>query len=120
MQTIKIIYDKDCYLCSNFQAYLELKKQFKIEFVDMNMHQDLVKSYAEKGFILDNGMVLDIDGKIYQGQEAVMQIEKLIGKQTWFDSFFSFCMRTPWLVAIGYPIAHAIRRVLLWWRRLRS
>lgn len=117
MRQIILIYDQDCYLCSNFQAYLALKKSYDIQFVDFNTHPDLVKSYAKKGYDIQRGMILDIDGILFQWEQAVMKIQTLIHGQTWFDKVLAYCMKTPWLVKVGYPIASAVRKILLLWPR---
>jgi predicted DCC family thiol-disulfide oxidoreductase YuxK len=116
-KSIIILYDKDCYLCSHFQTYLQLKKQFDIQFLDLNVNEDRVIQYANQGYAIDRGMIIDINGKIYQGKQAVIQIEKLLHKETLFDRCLSFCMKNPVLVAIGYPLASFVRKVLL---RLRT
>lgn len=112
-QQLTILYDAECYLCSNFQKYLQLKQNADIIYKDIHEHSDYIVSLQKQWYDLDHGMIIDINGSIYQWKDAIAEIEKLVDNQNWFDRFMKFCMKHTWIRSLGYPIAQAIRRMLL-------
>lgn len=115
-QNIIILFDADCYLCSNFQQYLKLKQKVDILYKDIHEHSDYISSLQRQWYDLDKGMIIDIDGRIYQWKDAIAEIEKLVDNQNRFDKFIKLCMSYPWIRTLGYPVAQLIRKILLWFR----
>lgn len=117
--SITFIYDKDCYLCSNFQQYIALKKICDIHFLDMNQKESKSKllELKSQGYDIQRGMILEIDGMIYQWKQALEQLEKLLDKKNILDRLVSRCMQNEIVLKFWYPIASAARKVLLFLRK---
>lgn len=116
-RSITILYDKDCYLCSHFQQYLKLKQKTYISYKDIHEDSDYISSLEKKGYNLDKGMIIDINGTIYQWKEAIAEIEKLIDNQNRYDRCMKFAMSHKWIRELGYPVAQLARKILLWFRK---
>lgn len=112
-ESIIILYDADCYLCSNFQQYLQLKQKVDISYKDIHEDSDYISSLQKLWYNLDHGMIIDMDGEIYQWKDAIAEIEKLLDNQKRYDKIMKFCMSKEWIRNLGYPVAQLMRKVFL-------
>jgi len=73
------IYDGECPFCNHFAELLEIKSKItNIKILDGRKNLTLINSLLEKGYDLDKGAILLIDGEIFHGAEAINMICKKI------------------------------------------
>jgi predicted DCC family thiol-disulfide oxidoreductase YuxK len=76
MATLRIIYDGDCPFCSSYVALLRLREQYDVRLVDARKEPALAAQY---GLDLNEGMIVDLDGKVHHGARAVSLLSRLSG-----------------------------------------
>jgi predicted DCC family thiol-disulfide oxidoreductase YuxK len=74
-KSIRITYDGGCPACNLYFMFHRLGEQgVSIEFADAREHPELILEYSRLGVNLNRDFVLDIDGTIYIGSEAMRQL----------------------------------------------
>ena len=74
MATLHIIYDGDCPFCSSYIALLRLRDQYDVHLVDARKEPAFAAQY---GLDLNEGMIVDLDGKVHHGARAVALLSRL-------------------------------------------
>jgi predicted DCC family thiol-disulfide oxidoreductase YuxK len=73
-----IYYDGDCPFCSRFVRFQSLRRNVEdLHLVDLRQAESDRQRLQSLGFDLDKGMVLDLDGTLYPGDEAVHRLALL-------------------------------------------
>src|SRR5437764_13937876 len=73
---LHIIYDGDCPFCSSYVALLRLREQYDVRLVDARKEPAVAARY---GLDLNEGMVVDLDGKVHHGARAISLLARLSG-----------------------------------------
>lgn len=110
---INIYYDKDCPFCDAYSNYVKLKKITKINLLNVRDEIDKISYFKSKNFDINNGIILEIDSKIYQGAEALLVIDTLLKKENLKDRVLTYIVKTPLFKNIIYPIIKFIRKIVL-------
>lgn len=69
-----LVYDGDCPFCSNYVAFLDLKKRFPdLELVNARDYPNhpAVETVRSKGLLIDDGMALVDGDQVHHGAEAI-------------------------------------------------
>jgi predicted DCC family thiol-disulfide oxidoreductase YuxK len=67
-----LIYDGDCPFCSRYVDYTRAKASLGgLKLINARDEPDLVSSWAQKGYDLNQGMLLSVDGNIFFGADAL-------------------------------------------------
>ena len=107
-----IFFDGECPFCKN---YIKLQKFIKIyndiELLNARDNNQLVKFYLEKGFNVDKGMILNINGKIFFGHEAIWYISKITTSDSLFLKFQSIIFKSLFISKLIYPVLRFCRFV---------
>ena len=74
MAVLRIIYDGECPFCSRYAAWQRLHAEYTVELVDARADPVRAQSY---GLDLNEGMIVDLDGRVYHGAEAVSLLSRL-------------------------------------------
>ena len=110
---IRIIYDGDCPICRSYVTYAGLKKRVgEVELIDAREHPDLVAAYLLDGYDLDEGMIAELDDRLYYGGEAVWAINSLISRNPVLR-----LLGSRRLLKLTYPAMRFVRNLSL---RLRG
>ena len=110
---IEIVYDGDCPICDNYVRHTHLKDHFEIKLINARQNPDIVALEYKKGFELNNGMLVKIDGKSYYGHHAmhVLALASSTGGTWGFLNKILF--RFPKANRIAYPLLVYLRKLLL-------
>ena len=70
-----LLYDGDCPFCTNYVRMVQLRKAVgPVELLDMRQHPELVAYFRDRGYDLNDGMLLRLDGHIYWGADCVNRL----------------------------------------------
>lgn len=80
-EPMRVIYDGECPFCSAYVTFAQLRKNVgEIELIDGRDVPDMIEAYASQGYDIDTGMIVELDGQIYHGGDAVWAINSLLSK----------------------------------------
>jgi len=119
-EEIVIYYDKDCPICKEYIKYIKLKEKFHIQVCNAREYINKMEQFKKDGFDINEGIILEYNGKIYQGDKAIFIMDSLIESKTIFDKFVSFLITIPYLLKLTYPLLKLCRLLLLKTLRLNS
>ena len=111
---VKIVYDGDCPFCRRYVNYLRLKDAIGVvEMINAREHPNQAAEYKKKGYDLDEGMVAELDGKIYHGDEAVHILAMLTTPSTFFNKMNAWLFKSECFSKAAYPVLRAGRNMAL-------
>ena len=73
---LHIIYDGDCPFCSGYVALLRLREQYDVRLIDARKEPAVAARY---GLDLNEGMIVEFDGKVHHGARAMSLLARLSG-----------------------------------------
>lgn len=74
MTPLRIVYDGECPFCASYVALLRLRERYAVQLIDARTEPAPARAY---GLDLNEGMIVDLDGKIYHGAKAVALLSRL-------------------------------------------
>lgn len=112
-ESLRIVYDGDCPICSRYVRFLRLQEQFDVSLEDARNNPKLVANYRERGFDLDAGMVVILANHIYHGPDAIRLLSTLSTSHAVVNRLMAklFCSQTR--ARILYPCLVIGRKALL-------
>ena len=113
MKELVIYYDDECPFCKNYSELVKLRSHFSVRLVDARQELDTMRKYAALGMDINNGFIVQFEGKVMQGEEAVVFLSRHMHAQTVWEKMMVIILRHKLLSAILYPIVKIIRIVTL-------
>lgn len=111
---IKIIYDGQCILCSNYVAMMRLKKNIEnIKLIDARVEKEYVSEMTKKGLDVNEGMLVVYGDKLFYGSEAVHILSILSSNSHIILNFVNFFFSSKVFASIIYPFCKFGRSVIL-------
>ncbi|RJG07362.1 DUF393 domain-containing protein [Noviherbaspirillum cavernae] len=109
-----ILYDGDCPFCSNFVKLVQLKKAVgPVSLLNIRENADLAEHYSDKGYNLDQGMLLHLDGNDYWGADCMNRIALLSSESDIFNKLNAAVFRHKRLSKLLYPVLRTGRNMTL-------
>ena len=111
-----LLYDGACPFCSFYAR----KSGFKtpggrpLTLIDANRAPELLARLREGGCEVNEGMVLVLDGRRYQGAQAMTALEAMTSGTGWFGRLSKWFASNPKRVRAFYPWFQKLRRAALW------
>lgn len=114
MKTNYLLYDGECPACSAYVAIAALRKLHpSFQVLDARHEPLLVAALRSKGYDVDEGIILDLGGKIHFGADAVRMIARFgKGHGIARRATLAALGDAPWSVRL-YPRLRQARRLLL-------
>ena len=115
-QDTYLLYDGECPFC----RFYARKSGFKtpggrpLALIDANRAPELLSELRESGCEVDEGMVLVVDGRRYQGAEAMTALEAMTSGTGWFGGISKWFASNPKRARALYPWFQRLRRAALW------
>lgn len=109
-----LLYDGECPACSSFVAFSRLRKtRPSLQVLDAREHPALVEDLRRRGHEINDGMVMQLDGRILFGAEVTRMMARL-GENPGLvrGAVLSAVGDAPWSRAL-YPVLSAGRKLLL-------
>jgi predicted DCC family thiol-disulfide oxidoreductase YuxK len=115
MDTDFLLYDGECPACSSYVAMARLRQLYPgLRILNARAEPDLVAELRGKGYEINEGMVLCLDGAIHFGADATRVIA-LLGQSSpsrWRRVALGLIGAAPWTARL-YPWLNRGRMVLL-------
>lgn len=110
-----LVYDGDCPFCSQYVRYLRLRDSVgPVQLINARDGGALVDDLRLRGFDLDKGMVLLLDGRCYYGADCINRLALLSTPNTLFNRVNAFLFSSTAVSRIAYPLLRSGRSIALW------
>lgn len=108
----RLIYDGQCPLCRRFVSRYGLARG-RLELVDARRHPKEVRRLERLGCRLDEGMVLELGGERYHGDQAVAMAAVVGRGRDPLTRGMLWWLSSRRRARLSYPLLKAARRVVL-------
>lgn len=111
---VRLIYDGDCPFCSRFVQYLQLKEAVeRLVLINARDDEGVVAELRARGFDLNDGMLLDLDGHYYHGSDCVHVLAFLSSRTSTFNRWVYRLFRSKRRAGLLYPLLRFGRSLTL-------
>ena len=109
-----ILYDGDCYFCSNYMSMVRLKETVgEVRLINARTNPPELEFLTKSGFDINQGMAIYLDGQLYFGADCINRIALLASSNGVFNKVNHFIFRSKRLSAVLYPILRFIRNLVV-------
>ena len=117
-----LLYDGECSFCRFYarKSGFETPGGRPLALIDANRAPELIGELREAGCEVDEGMVLVLDGRRYQGAEAMTVLEAMRSETGWFGRLSGWFAKNPKRSRVFYPWFQRLRRAALWVKGRRA
>jgi hypothetical protein len=113
-KTIQIIYDKQCPACHYYCNIVRIKESIgELHLINAREDSAVMVDITKRGWDIDQGMVLGVDGELYYGAEAIHMLALLGSASNSFNRFNYWLFSSKKRAAILYPLLKSLRNLLL-------
>lgn len=113
LTSIRIIYDGDCPFCQAYVKMVRLKEHYKVELIDARGGHAIIAEITSGGYDLDDGMIVEIEGKFYHGDEAMNRMALMTTDSGILRRFTKWIFKSEWRSQNFYPVLRAGRNLTL-------
>lgn len=111
---IQLVYDKQCPACDFYCNLVRVRESVgELRLIDAREPSDVMDEITARGFDIDEGMVLKVDGQLYYGADAIHVLTLLGTRSGWFNRLNYWVFRSAALSKVLYPLLRALRNLLL-------
>ena len=110
---LRIFYDGECPFCSRYVNMLRLAKSGEVQLVDLREDAATRTELEDLGFDLDEGMVVEDEGRRYGGSDAVAYLAPLTTPLDMVNRINRAAFSRPYLARILYPLLRSGRWLAL-------
>lgn len=109
-----IIYDGDCIYCQNYVRLVRLRDAVgPVELIDARSGDSRVKTYWDRGFDLDEGMLFVYKGVVHHGAEALNVMAALSSRSSVANRLNALAFSNRTVARLSYPLLKLGRRLTL-------
>ncbi len=117
--TLYLLYDGECLLCSNTALALRLRQQVKaMTLINARQQHVLVNKVNQLGLDLNQGIVVFYQGTVTSGYKAMHYLAQLAARPNLFNKILASVFKYKWVNFVCYPLFKMLRRILLFVRRI--
>ena len=112
--TISIIYDDGCPVCSYYISISRIKEKFgKVNLIKARNNLKILDYLKSTNIDINEGMIVVFDKKIYFGSDAINIISILGRKDTFINNVMISIFKYKVISQLLYPLLKLGRRLLL-------
>jgi predicted DCC family thiol-disulfide oxidoreductase YuxK len=113
-QTVEIVYDGKCPVCTAYCTNIKPDNETELVLIDARKPSPLMDEITAKGLDIDEGMVVRINnGDLHYGSDAIHALSKISGKPGWVRTINRFFFSSEKLASVFYPFGKFIRNRVL-------
>lgn len=137
MAKIQLIYDKQCPACDYYCHLVRIREDLNdknnnknsgdkngdnnnspdptaiLELVDAREASDVMAEITQRGWDIDQGMVLKVDQELYYGADAIHALALLGSRSGWFNRLNYWAFSSKSGARLLYPLLRSLRNLLL-------
>lgn len=111
---VYIVYDRECPVCRNYTRMVRLKEAFgRVILLNARDDHDVVREIKNKGYDLDDGIVLKIGANIHFGADAMHMMAMFGDKSDLFSRINYGVFHSRTFSRLIYPFLRSGRALLL-------
>ena len=111
---VAIVYDGECPFCQQYTQLLRLRASAgNVRLIDARGDDPLVSAVIQRGYDLDQGMLVIIAERFYHGAAAMQVLAMLSTRSGWFNRFNYIVFRSQRVSGFLYPILRSGRNLVL-------
>jgi len=109
-----LLYDGECPVCRNYAARVRVQDAAGgLELMSAREPGALLEKATERGWDLDQGMVLKLDEELYYGEEAIHRLALISTRSGLFNKINYRLFRSAAISRLAYPVLKMGRNILL-------
>jgi predicted DCC family thiol-disulfide oxidoreductase YuxK len=109
-----LIYDGECPFCSRYARLVRLRDTVgPLRLLDARAPAAEVDAARAAGYVLDQGMLLRLDGVDYYGADCLQRLALLSSRSTFFNRLSYALLRSPAVARWSYPVLRLGRNAVL-------
>lgn len=113
-EDVIIVYDGECPFCQKYIDLLRLRASVgTVRLVDARSDDPIVGDVLQRGFDLDQGMIVIIGERFYHGASAMQVLAMLSTGVGWFNRFNFYVFRSKRVSTVLYPVLRTGRNLVL-------
>ena len=117
-QKLLIVYDGACPFCTAYVSLVRLRESMRVELLSARSADERIDEFLALGYRLDDGVLVQIDGLIYVGADAMHQLAIISNQHGMLNQMQRFVFSRKWLAHLLYPLLRLGRRLVLLIRRV--
>lgn len=113
---VYFVYDGDCPICTTAARALRIREAVgNLHLINARdgADQPLVREVTERGYDLDQGMVIKFGGQYYHGADALGIMAMLGSEVGWFNRINALLFQYPRVARLLYPAMRGTRNTLI-------
>lgn len=108
------MYDGHCPVCDAYSRMLRIRESVgTLRLCDARQSPEVRERLEREGFDLDDGLVLDVNGVLYHGDDAMHVLATMSGRSGAFNRLNHWVFRSRSRSKAVYPLLKAGRGALL-------
>ncbi|MEM7363574.1 MAG: DCC1-like thiol-disulfide oxidoreductase family protein [Pseudomonadota bacterium] len=112
-KTIRIVYDKQCPVCDQYCLLAEKHTPQEVTLIDARQSSELMNEITRRGLDIDDGMVVEVDGVLHYGADAIHALALLSPRSGVFNFVNRVMFQNAKVARFMYPLLRSCRNVLL-------
>jgi predicted DCC family thiol-disulfide oxidoreductase YuxK len=110
-----IYYDGDCPFCRHYVSLLRLRNAASgdVRLISLREAPEACRRFQSLGIDPDQGMVVEQNGRLYHGSEAVHRLALMTTPSGLFNRISAAVFSIPFLAALLYPLMRLVRNSVL-------
>lgn len=111
---VTIVYDAECPFCHHYTQLVRLRASAgDVHLVNARSDHPVIGEIEQRGFDLDQGMIVIIAERYYYGSEAMQVLAMLSTRAGWFNRLNYLVFRSSRLSNFLYPALRRGRNLIL-------
>jgi predicted DCC family thiol-disulfide oxidoreductase YuxK len=109
-----LLYDGECPFCSSYVSYVRLRESVgPVTLADARKYPLLVAEAKARGYEIDEGMVLKLDGHYYFGGDCIHALSLLTTRSGFFNRINRTLFKSRAVARFAYPMLRSGRNLVL-------
>ncbi|NKB98869.1 MAG: DUF393 domain-containing protein [Pseudomonadales bacterium] len=110
---IRVVYDKQCPACNQYCVLAEKFSEREIELIDARDASELMDDITQLGLDIDEGMVVEVDGQLHYGADAIHVLARTGPRRGLFNRVNRLMFSNAKVATLLYPLLRSVRNLLL-------
>ncbi len=111
---ILLVYDWECPACRTYCRYARVPQSAgRLRLVNARDSSAVMEEITKAGLDIDQGMVLEADGRLHYGSDAIHALALLSSRSDLFNRLSYYTFRSKTLSRLLYPVLRTGRNLLL-------